>query len=58
MLRWSAVFFLISIIAGVLGYTNISGTALGFAQVLFVIFLIPAVILLLIGMFIVGSTKR
>jgi len=45
MLRWAAVFFVISIIAAMLGFTNIAGTALDFAKILFFIFLIPAIIL-------------
>lgn len=55
MLRWAAVFFLISIVAATLGYTNIAGSALGIAQVLFFIFLIPAIILLIVGLLMVKS---
>ncbi|MBP6342903.1 MAG: DUF1328 domain-containing protein [Candidatus Omnitrophica bacterium] len=52
MLRWSAGFFIISIIAALLGFTNIAGSALEIAKVLFVLFLIPAVLLFIFGMFI------
>lgn len=52
MLRWSAGFFIISIIAALLGFTNIAGPALEIAKVLFVLFLIPAVLLFIFGMFI------
>lgn len=55
MLRWSAVFFLISIAAATLGYTSIAGTALGIAKILFFIFLIPAIILLFLGLFVFTS---
>lgn len=55
MLRWAATFFLISIVAAMLGYTNIAGSALGIAQVLFFIFLIPAIILFVIGIFVLRS---
>jgi uncharacterized membrane protein YtjA (UPF0391 family) len=57
MLKWAATFFLISIVAAMLGYTNIAGSALGIAKVLFVIFLIPAVVLLIAGLFLVGGRK-
>lgn len=51
MLRWAAIFFLISIAAATLGYTNIAGSALEIAQILFFIFLIPAIVLLILGLF-------
>ena len=54
MLRWAATFFLIAIVAAMLGFTNIAGVALGFAQILFFLFLIPAIILLIIGLFFVS----
>ncbi len=55
MLKWEAVFFLISIIAAVLGYTNIAGSAMDIAKLLFGIFLFFAVILLVCGLFIFGG---
>lgn len=55
MLRWAAGFLMISLIAGVLGFTNIAGSALEIAKVLFVIFLIPAVLLFVFGMFLATS---
>ena len=55
MLRWAAIFFVISIVAAMLGFTYIAGSALDIAKVLFFIFLIPAVILLICGLFIFGS---
>ncbi|MBP9854837.1 MAG: DUF1328 domain-containing protein [Candidatus Omnitrophica bacterium] len=55
MLRWAATFFLIAIIAAMLGYTNIAGSAMGIAKILFFLFLIPAIILLVIGLFFVGT---
>ena len=55
MLRWAAIFFVISIIAAMLGFTNIAGSALGIAQVLFVIFLIPAIVLFIFGLFLLGA---
>ena len=55
MLRWAATFFLIAILAAVLGYTNIAGVALGFAQILFFLFLIPALVLFILGLFFISS---
>ncbi len=39
MLYWTAVFFVIAIIAGVLGFTGIASAASGVAQMLFYIFM-------------------
>jgi uncharacterized membrane protein YtjA (UPF0391 family) len=44
MLNWAATFFIIAIIAAVLGFTNISGQAIDIAKILFVVFLILAVV--------------
>jgi uncharacterized membrane protein YtjA (UPF0391 family) len=51
MLKWSAVFFVIAIIAGMLGFTNVSGAAIDIAKVLFILFLAPAIILLIAALF-------
>lgn len=58
MLQWSIMFFIIAIIAGIFGFTGIAGSALGIAQILFVLFLIPAVILLFVALFVAGAVKR
>lgn len=55
MLRWAAIFFIIAIAAGVLGFTNIAGAALDVAKILFAIFLISAIVLFICGLFIFGS---
>ena len=54
MLYWSAVFFVISIVAAMLGFTTIAGSALDIAKVLFVIFLISAIVLFICGLFFFG----
>ena len=54
MLQWAATFFVISIVAAMLGFTNIAGSALDIAKILFVIFLISAIVLFVCGMFFVG----
>ena len=55
MLNWAATFFIISIIAAFLGFTNIAGSALDIAKVLFFIFLVTSIVFLLIGLFYVRS---
>lgn len=40
MLKWAIIFFVISLIAGALGFTGISETAGRIAKVLFFIFLL------------------
>lgn len=49
MLSWALFFFIIAIIAAVFGFGGIAGTASGIAQILFVGFLILAVVALLTG---------
>jgi uncharacterized membrane protein YtjA (UPF0391 family) len=57
MLKWAIIFFLISIVAGGLGYSGLASGAAGIAKILFALFLILTVIfviLLLAGISIVG----
>ena len=49
MLHYSIVFFIIAIIAAVLGFGGIEGSAAGIAKILFVGFLILSVISLIFG---------
>ena len=49
MLGWALTFFIIAIIAGLLGFTNIAGAAIGIAKILFFIFLVLFVIFLVMG---------
>ncbi|MCM8539162.1 MAG: DUF1328 domain-containing protein [Lentisphaeraceae bacterium] len=49
MLSWAIGFFLIAIIAAVLGFGGIVGAASGIAQVLFFIFLVLFVLSLIFG---------
>ncbi len=44
MLHYAIVFLVIALIAGVLGFTSIFGAAYGIAKILFVVFLILAVL--------------
>jgi uncharacterized membrane protein YtjA (UPF0391 family) len=49
MLYYSAIFLLIAIVAGILGFGVIAGTAALIAKVLFVIFLVLFIAMLLRG---------
>ena len=49
LLKYAIIAFVISLIAGGLGFTGISSAAGGIAKVLFFIFLAIAVIVLLLG---------
>ena len=54
MLKLALFFFIVSVIAGVFGFTGISAAVAGIAKVLFFIFLIAFVVLLVLGL-VVGS---
>ncbi|MEO6992234.1 MAG: DUF1328 domain-containing protein [Lacunisphaera sp.] len=58
MLRWSLTFLLFGLVAALLGFTNVAGTAIGIAQVLFYIFAVLFVLTLLVGLFSGGKTTR
>jgi uncharacterized membrane protein YtjA (UPF0391 family) len=47
MLNWSITFFVIAIIAAVLGFTGIASSAAGIAKILFGVFLVLFVVSLL-----------
>jgi uncharacterized membrane protein YtjA (UPF0391 family) len=49
MLKWAAIFFLISIAAGLLGFTGVAGAAAGIAKILFFIFLAIFITVLVLG---------
>ena len=51
MLTWAIVFFLISIVAGVFGFTGIAVGAQAVARVLFGLFLILFLVILIFGVF-------
>lgn len=44
MLKWALIFFLISLVAGGLGFTNVAAGASGIAKLLFGLFLLAAVV--------------
>lgn len=49
MLKWAIIFFIISLIAGFFGFTNIAAGAKGIAKVLFYIALVIFIIVLIFG---------
>lgn len=49
MLRWSAVFFIIAIVAAIFGFTGIAEGAAAVAKVLFTIFLGLCILALILG---------
>ena len=57
MLRWSVTFLVIALIAAVLGFGGIAGSFVGVAKILFVVFLILAVLSFLGGGFSRGAFR-
>lgn len=49
MLNWALTFFVVAIIAAVLGFTNIAGSAIDIAKILFFVFLVLAVVSFIFG---------
>ena len=49
MLRWAVTFFIIALIAGLLGFTGIAGAAVGMARILFFVFVALFVLSLIFG---------
>ena len=49
MLRWALTFLIIAIVAGLLGFTSIAGTAYAIAKLLFFVFLVLAIVLFVIA---------
>ena len=49
MLYWALVFFIVAIIAGILGFGVIAGAATDVARVLFFVFLVLLVVSLIAG---------
>lgn len=49
MLRWALLFFLISLVAAALGFTDIAAGAASIAKVLFAFFLVIFLVFLVLG---------
>jgi uncharacterized membrane protein YtjA (UPF0391 family) len=56
MLKWSAIFFVIAIIAAVFGFTGIAAGAASIAKTLFFILIVIWLVLLVLGMTIFKKT--
>jgi uncharacterized membrane protein YtjA (UPF0391 family) len=56
MLYWAVVFFIVALVAAFFGFGGVAGTATGIAKLLFIGFLILAVISLVFGRR--GLTRR
>ncbi len=50
MLRWALIFFVLSIVAGLLGFTGIAVAAASIAQIIFYVFLLLFIITLIAGL--------
>ena len=57
MLKWSLAFFVVSIIAGLLGFTSVAGPAMEIAKVLFFIFIFTAILFLIFGILVFNKTR-
>lgn len=51
MLKWAAIFFVVSLIAGFFGFTNVAADARGIAKILFFIALTIFLVVLVFGVF-------
>ncbi|CUA81404.1 Uncharacterized membrane protein YtjA, UPF0391 family [Gulbenkiania indica] len=49
MLRWAAIFFIIALVAGAMGFGGIAGAAGGIAKILFWLFVIGFLVTLVLG---------
>jgi uncharacterized membrane protein YtjA (UPF0391 family) len=49
MLRWSIIFLVIALIAGLFGFTDVAGTSWLIAKILFFVFLVLFVVSLIMG---------
>jgi uncharacterized membrane protein YtjA (UPF0391 family) len=50
MLYWALVFFIVALVAGLLGFGGISSASAGVAQILFFIFLVVFLVSLVMGL--------
>jgi uncharacterized membrane protein YtjA (UPF0391 family) len=58
MIKWAIVFAIISVIAGVFGFTGIAADSAAVAKILFFIALAIFVVLLVIGLFVGKRVSR
>lgn len=58
MLYWSLIFFIISLVAGLLGLNNVAGLTMDIAKFLIILFLTLAIVSLALGIWTYRKTKR
>jgi len=49
VLRWSLIFLIVALVAGLFGFTDVAGPSILIAKVLFFVFLVLFVVSLLLG---------
>jgi len=57
MLKWALLFFIVSLIAGLFGFTGIAAGAAAVAKILFYIAVVLFVVFLLLGVFAARAIK-
>jgi uncharacterized membrane protein YtjA (UPF0391 family) len=55
LLKWAAVFFIVSVVAGLLGFTGLAAGAAALAQVSFYLFLAICLILVTAGLIVTNK---
>jgi uncharacterized membrane protein YtjA (UPF0391 family) len=58
MFKWAIIFAVISIVAGLFGFTGIATGAAGIAKVLFVLFLVAFLIVLALALLGIGAVVK
>lgn len=57
MLYWALVFFIVSLVAGIFGFSTMASATAGIAQILFYVFLVFFVVTLIAGLAGGGSRR-
>lgn len=57
MLKWALIFFIVSVIAGVFGFTGIASGAAAIAKILFFVAVALFLLFLVLGLFAVKAVK-
>jgi uncharacterized membrane protein YtjA (UPF0391 family) len=54
LLKWAVVFFVVSLIAALFGFTDVAAATADVAKILFYIFLVIFIVLLVLGLVVSG----
>ena len=57
ILKWALIFFLVSVVAGILGFTGVSAASADIARFLFYVFVVIFLVLLILGLTIFGCRR-